>query len=173
MDADTLKATLGRGGVRLVAVACFCAVYLFCWQPVRTVLLRDVAYPALQQAAAGTAYVAAYQPGPQTVGFRSVQPDTPAPPTLPRPSGVRMLLPALLLVALRPTRLVWLGFAGGHLALYTAWTAALTFGLAVAPVGFSAARLIGQYLIDAYSLGVPALVVATQQGALRTAEEAS
>lgn len=88
--------------------------------------------------------------------------------SLPAPAGITFLLPALFLITLAPQRLYWLWFWGGHVvigAIVMGLGAFTVGGVAIAPrvLHFTLA-----YLVDAYSLFVPALVLVRVEAASAT-----
>ncbi len=150
-----------QGGV---LAACLVAAYLTVWQPVRTVMLTDVANPVLQQVSFGnpdasvrlnrSAQVLRIQYGPERGDRTSV----------PAPAGVPFLLPALALYLFAPRRPVWLFFLFGHVGMSGLVVITWAVALQGSGVAIHVAQALGSYGIDAYSLMIPALVGAREAG---------
>jgi hypothetical protein len=141
--------------------------YWTLWRPARTWLMPHVAAPVL--AAVDTPHARRYAvsgtAAPRSVlvwARRAAVEAGTAPPASYRmeaPAGVPFLLPALLLIGCCPWRGYWAWFGLGHVGVSALALACLALGLAVGEPGFSLFRLANRYLVDAYSLAVPLLLL--------------
>ena len=152
-------------------------VYLLLWSPARRMLVAHGTYPVLEASADGvpqasvrlnaSAGVVRVDVAREAFPSADVANERGADAwrgTLAAPAGVKFLLPALFLVVLAPGRLYWLAFGAGHLAF-----GALELGSGIVLVhapayGEPLLRFVQSYATDAYSLGVPALVLIARAG---------
>jgi len=145
-------------------------VYLLLWSPVRRGIVVHGVYPVLNAAATEGEATVTLNTAAGVVRIDVARKKTSSMHsgrdlpefwrgTLAAPAGVKFLLPALFLVVLAPGRPYWLYFGAGHLVL-----GGLALGSGVvllhAPTyGEPLLRFVQSYATDAYSLGVPALVL--------------
>lgn len=146
---------------RLFVVGLLLVVYVFLWTPVRRGFTQHVAQPLVELGCpTSTSACTAISGGGKTLMVRLPPEKTPPSSlSLPAPAGISFLLPALFLIALAPQRLHWLWFWLGHVVIGT-----IVVGLGALTVGgvHIAPRVLHftlAYLVDAYSLFVPALVL--------------
>ena len=169
-QSQVLRVLRSRWVQGSILAVCLFAAYMTVWQPVRTVLLTNVADPVLQQVALGN-------PGTAVRLNRSAQvlriqygPERNDRTSIPAPAGVPFLLPALFLCILAPRRPVWLFFLVGHIGMSGLVVISWTVALQGNGVAIHVAQALGSYGIDAYSLMVPALVWARESGVVEHLE---
>lgn len=156
---------------RLFVVGLLLVVYVFLWTPVRRGFTQHVAQPFVEMGCpTSPSGCTAVSGGGKTLVVRLPPKNTPPSSlSLPAPAGISFLLPALFLIALAPQRLYWLWFWLGHVVI-----GAIGMSLGALTVGgvAIASRVLHftlAYLVDAYSLFVPALVLVRTRISLDTA----
>lgn len=132
--------------------------YVFAWSPARDVLMIHGASPVVEAACStGTCEQVRTSQHAVTVKATADGPWVSIDP----PAGVRFLLPALFILAIAPRSPYWLYFFGGHVTLTVLTLLLVYLGVAAGPLSvLYIARFISSYLLDAYSLAVPALLLA-------------
>jgi hypothetical protein len=149
---------LQRWALRSSLMTLLVAVYVFAWSPARDAYMVHGAGAAMKSVCASEA-CAQVRTSRNAVTVKANEDGQPV--SIDAPAGVRFLLPALFILAIAPRSPYWLYFFGGHVAL-TTFTVGLAYvGIAgSSPVTLYLARFASGYLLDGYSLTVPALLLA-------------
>lgn len=139
---------------RATLTALLLAAYLWAWTPARAAWVTQGA--ALLEVVAGDDASPQIVARPQAPAIRvGSTAETVAKHTAP--AGIKFLLPALVLVLIAPRRPRLGRFFAGHLGLGACVVGLLAAGTAGLPESFAVARFVEAYVVDAYSLAVPAL----------------
>lgn len=163
MQAPRRAIRWGTGGVMMMLLL---VVYFGLWRPVRGWTAQHAVRPVLEQVAerSGAAYTVRAL-GPRHVLIKPTPATRAAQEaTYEAPAGLQFLLPALLLVGLFPGRAYWVYLWLGHLLLNGLGLAMLTAGMIYGSIGFGLYDLLQRYILDAFSLGFPMLVIIQRAG---------
>jgi hypothetical protein len=149
-------------------------VYLTVWSEARRAIMVHAAAPILHAAAADHPHASVSAnagSGAVAVTVRAGEDASGETrrATLVAPAGVQFLLPALFLVLIAPGRLDWLYFGAGHLGLSALAVAAGAVMIGAPGYGAPVVAFVQSYLVDAYSLAVPALVYVRHRSRRATA----
>lgn len=141
-------------------------VYFGLWRPVRAWTAQQVARPILEQVTQrvkGSYHVRTL--GPRHVHVKSAPGSVESrAATYEAPAGLQFLLPALLLIGLFPGRMYWSYLWLGHLIINGLGLAMLAAGMLYGPLGFGLFDLLQRYILDAFSLGFPMLIIIRHAG---------
>jgi len=136
-------------------------VYLTVWSEARRAIMVHAAYPVLKAVAADSpaaSVTANPRSGAVAVAVRGAESGGTERVTLTAPAGVQFLLPALFLVLVAPGRPDWLYFGAGHVGLSALAVGGGAVMIGAPGYGAPVVTFVQAYLVDAYSLAVPALV---------------
>jgi hypothetical protein len=147
---------LQRGGLAILLLV----AYVFAWRPVRTEMMASVVHPVLAAAVSDeTEATVEFRRASGTVRVHLPDDSPRENGTMAAPAGVRFLLPALILVLAAPRRPYWLAFWAGHLLVSAFITLSWWFALQGVGAGVYVAGFADTYLLDAYSLSFPTLIL--------------
>lgn len=143
---------------RFIIVALLSASYLTAWSPAKSELMVSVVYPTVitvtplehhgrirLHEAAGT--IRFFYRG----DIRTLK--------VPPPAGARFFIPALFIVLMRPFRPYWFYFWLGHFLVSASIIALAWIGLRSVTSSIYGALFVQAYVVDAYSLLVPMLIL--------------
>ena len=146
---------------RVVLAGLLLAAYLWAWTPARTAWTTHGA-ALIEQVMTAAGASGTVTARPTAHAFRvGTERDTTTRYTAP--AGIKFLLPGLFLLLLAPSRPTLGPFFAGHLLLGALALALLAVAAAGLPAGRLLARFVQTYGVDAYSLGVPVLVLARRR----------
>jgi len=149
--------------LRVLLAGLLLGAYVYAWRPYgRTVAAQSVAAPILRAVTETSpeGWTVHIRSGGRRLTLRS--PSRSQSLGWTAPAGVRFLLPALGVILVAPRRLYWLGLWGGHLVLGALGLALLGLEIVAGGPWLVLYDALTQYVVDAFSLGVAALVVAVE-----------
>jgi hypothetical protein len=157
--ANRLNRWVSRGARCGIPLLLFLVAYVMFWSDAKGAVVHILYRPVLEHAVPEHGTVAAVQASARAVSVHLGPAWEGVTRPLPAPAGARFLLAGGVVIALAPNRPYWLILWIGHLALGGLAVCGWALALQGASVGAYGALFVQTYLLDAFSLFVPALVI--------------
>jgi len=140
-------------------------LYFAAWRPARALYTQHVVHPLLTsiETERAATFRYSFKRGSLRVGVHSSRPSIDA-ADYHAPAGRDFLLPALLLALLFPYRPYWLYLWGFHLAVGACFLSLVAAGIAWTDGAFVLQQFLERYVVQAFSLGAPLLLLAYERG---------